>query len=93
MKENVDNLIIKIRLKEDQGIVYLITIVILYSHSNSLYFNSAFNQTRSLIEPTIRKEESIGPDKAMRSPKLIHLENLLSWFEVKKSLEIMYVVQ
>ena len=44
-------------------------------------------------ESTLPDTESIDPDTAMISPELIHLQNLLSWFEVRKSLEIMFVVQ
>ena len=42
---------------------------------------------------TLPNTKSIDPNTAIRSPKLIDRQNLLSWFKVRKSFEIIVVVQ
>ena len=42
---------------------------------------------------TLPNTESIGPDTAIRSPKLIYLLILFNWFVVGKSLVIIWIIK
>ena len=42
---------------------------------------------------TLPNTESIGPNTAIRSPKLILLLNLFNWFVVGKSLVIILIIK
>ena len=45
------------------------------------------------FKSTLPDTESIGPDTAVGSPELIHLQNLLGWFVVGKSIGVIFVVR
>ena len=44
-------------------------------------------------ESTLPNTESIGPDTAIGSPKLIYLVNLFDWFVVGKSFGIILIIK